>query len=38
MRPKDRGQIRYVPTIYLKMKLVAAPEVDVHCPALESFS
>jgi hypothetical protein len=37
MGAKDLGQIRRLPAIYLKMKFVAAPDVSVHCPALESF-
>ena len=38
MGAKELGQIRCVPAIDLKMKFVAAPDVGVHCPALESFS
>jgi hypothetical protein len=37
MEPKHLGKILCVPAIHLKMKFVAAPDVGVHCPALESF-
>jgi hypothetical protein len=38
MGPKNLGQIRYVPAIYLKMKLIGAPKAGVQYPALESSS
>jgi hypothetical protein len=37
MGAEELGQNGHVPASYLKMKLVSAPDVEVHYPALEFF-